>query len=153
MIDDQMQLEAEEPAHRCLAPRRQIAEHPMLADATVMADLQASGIHETDTATGAETAFEIDAQGNQSRRDPIDEALIADQTGEGIRPILSNVSLVIPFEGAIALVVKSNQQCQDLAQAQLSRAMAPFDATVEQLAIPLGLECSTEVIYVPKQSF
>lgn len=66
MIDDQVQLEAEEPAHRGLAPCRQIAEDPMGMDATVVAHLQASGIYETDTGAGAETAFDIDAQGNQS---------------------------------------------------------------------------------------
>ncbi len=34
MIDNQMQLDAKEPAHRCLAPSRQIAEDPMLTEST-----------------------------------------------------------------------------------------------------------------------
>ncbi len=67
--------------------------------------------------------------------------------------MLSNMPLIIAFEGAISLMEKGNQQGQNCAQAQLSRSIAPFDAIVEQLSIPLGLEGLAEVIYVPKQSF
>ena len=51
MIDDQMQLEAEEPANRVLAPLRQPSKDAVLMDARILADGNRSRIHKADAGT------------------------------------------------------------------------------------------------------
>ena len=62
VIDDQVQLEAVEPAHRGLAPRRQTGKHLMAGDAPVVADGDRCGVNEGNARDWSQACLQVVAQ-------------------------------------------------------------------------------------------
>jgi alpha-beta hydrolase superfamily lysophospholipase len=48
--------------------------------------------------------------------------------------------------GVVALLMKSNHNCHDLAQAKLSAPLLGLQPTLQKLRLPLGLKALAEVI-------
>jgi hypothetical protein len=82
-IDDQVQLEAVEPASRSLAACSPGSLDPMLGKARIATDGQKRGrINEADAGTAAQLGVQLGHQGNQQHRHQRDETLIAHLDGK-----------------------------------------------------------------------
>ena len=80
VIDHQMQFEAKEPIDRSFSACGKVFKHFMLWNPAVVADFQRGGVHKTDAATLTKTRSQISAQWDQCAGNPLDEALIGDET-------------------------------------------------------------------------
>ena len=67
VVDDQVQLEAVEPADRGLAPRGVEGEDAMLPDAGVVADRQRRRVDEADARAVPELGVQVDGERNEHR--------------------------------------------------------------------------------------
>jgi hypothetical protein len=67
VVDDEVELEAEEPAHARLAAPGAPCEDPARVDATVVADLQRSRVHERDAGAAAFPRLQVAAQRDEGR--------------------------------------------------------------------------------------
>jgi hypothetical protein len=65
IVDDQVQLEAKEPADRGLAASSTASKHAMLVDACIVANSEWSGVDEADASTMAQLCVQIGYQWNQ----------------------------------------------------------------------------------------
>lgn len=81
----------------------------MLADATVVTNLEGRGIDETDAATGAKAVLEIDTQREQRVGYPLNETLVARQLRKLRLPIATDLLLVKVLEVAVRLAVETHQ--------------------------------------------
>mgnify|MGYP001791705107 CR=1 FL=1 len=153
VVDHQMQFESEEPIHRSLAPRCQVAKDAMLANAFVVTDLEASRIDETDARTTPEASTQVSAKRNESGGEPFDEALVTHPIWKGARPVLAYLFRVVPLEVPVAFLVKRNQDGQNLAQTHAARTLPRFYVAFQELLLPARFKFSAEIVYFPKQSF
>jgi hypothetical protein len=114
IIDDQVQLEAKEPADRGLATCGAPFKHAMLVDACIVANSEWSGVDEADAATAAQLRVQIGYQWNQHGGHQLDEALVAHQGGKLPTPMALHVFSVIRFERAIVGVMEQDDDGHDL---------------------------------------
>lgn len=82
VVDDQMQLETEEPADRCFAASGQTGHHPVAGDSHIVTDFQRGGIDETDAAAGAKTRLQESDQRRQGAGNLLDKTAVTEQTRE-----------------------------------------------------------------------
>jgi len=95
IIDDQVQLEAVEPAHGGLASCGSPSKHPVLVDAWVTADHKRCRIDKADAGTATQLRMQPGYQRNQDRGHQLDEALIAHQRGKLTAQVARDVRRVI----------------------------------------------------------
>src|SRR5260221_11072702 len=86
IVDDQMQLEAVEPAQRSLAAGRIDGEHAVLWDTGGMADGQGGGVDEAEAGAPAHLALQIGDQRQEHTRHDVDEPGKPPQPPELRRP-------------------------------------------------------------------
>jgi len=134
VVDDQMELEAIEPAHgrravSCIGPK-----DAMGVDARGAADAQASGIDQADARTRAELRVQTDRQGQQHARHESNEACIADHLRELGAQLCLDMLGVKALEGAIARLFEQDQVRHHLAGRQ-SGSAAPLAATRRELLL------------------
>jgi len=91
VIDDEMQLEAKEPAGARLATLCDAGEDTRLLDARVVADRQVGRVEEGNAAAPAGSAegTQVAQQRHEHGGNAFDEAAIADQRGELAMPVYS----------------------------------------------------------------
>lgn len=118
----------------------------MLADATVVADLEAGRIQETDACAGAETGTQIGTQRQQGTGYPLDKAPIAHQTWKGILPLGLPLFKVVGFEITVGGLMEANQNCHDFAQAQTARSLPVSKSIAKQLVVPYRFKLLAEII-------
>ena len=82
-VEDEVPLEAEEPAHRGLAALGQIGKHLVPANAMIVADRQGGGIDVVEPGPGPEVADEEDHQRHEGTFLQGDEVLVARHAGKG----------------------------------------------------------------------
>ena len=82
-VEDEVQLEAEEPAHRGLAPLGQTGKDLVPANAMIVADRQGGGIDVVDPGPGPEVADEEEHQRHEDTFLQGDEVLVTGQAGKG----------------------------------------------------------------------
>jgi hypothetical protein len=85
IADDQMQLEAIEPADRGLATGGVDGEYVMLADARIAADGLRRRIDEADAGARPKLSMQLDTQWYQHAGDELDEARVAHELGNSSR--------------------------------------------------------------------
>ena len=88
IVDGEMQLEPEEPAHGGLAALCQSSEHLMPADAFIVTNPKRRGVDEAHARAPSGRAFEISAQGHQRGWNPFHETVIAGQSREFSTPVM-----------------------------------------------------------------
>jgi hypothetical protein len=106
IIDDKMELEAVEPAHRGLAATRVQAKDAVLLDASWMADGQGGRVDEADPRARPSLEVQIDCQGRQVTGHEVDEARVAHHLRELVAQVDQDVLAVDPLERAIARLLK-----------------------------------------------
>jgi hypothetical protein len=110
-------------------------------------DFQGSRINEGNAAAVTQAELlELSTQWNQSRRDKLDKAVVADQARELQAPMLQDLLTVVGFDVSVMGLVKSNQDRHDLAQAQGTLPLALSGTTGKQLAVPERQKGFAEVI-------
>ena len=82
VIDDQVELEAVEPADRGLATPRVDAEDAMLLDTCRMADGEGGRVDEADARALAELGVQVDGERYQYARHELDETGVAHEPGK-----------------------------------------------------------------------
>ena len=117
IIEHQMQLEAEKPAHRSLAARRQPSKDLVLVDTPVITDGEGSGIHETDPGAAAQAGEQIGTQQPQHTWHELYEAPVANQMGKLPTQVYAHMLAVVGFEGAIVALMKVNEEGHDFTRA------------------------------------
>ena len=145
VVDDQVQLEAEEPAHRGLASGGQTVEHPVAPDTPVVTDGQGGSIDERDTGDRAEAGFQIETQRPQRRWHQFHKAGIADQVGKLAAQMPLHVLRVVALEVAVTRHVKVDDEGHDLAGGQARPATGPV-SWAEELWPFLGAKRLAEII-------
>jgi hypothetical protein len=151
VVDDQMELEAVEPADRRLAASSYSRKDPMAADARILADGEGGRIDEADPRAGPELGLQEGDQRNEVRRHQLDEALITDQVRKLCAQEDLDVVRVVPREVTEMRLMEVNEQSQDLAGMQVSRATAVFGAAGQQGVFPLRAELLPEIIDQAKE--
>jgi len=125
----------------------------VLLDATVVTNFEAGRVDKADAATATEAGAQISAQRQQGRRHPTDKALIADQSRKSGTPVATDVFEIVVLERAIPLLMKPNQNRQDLAETKLPRAKARLQRMAQQLQLPLRLKSLAKFIDAVKEFF
>jgi hypothetical protein len=120
VVDDEMELEPIEPAHRGLAASGIHREDPMLRDPSVLADDEGSRVHEAEPSAGATLALQIDGKREQDRGHELDKARVAHQVGKLCPQIPLDVLGGGRLEGPIVRLVKPDEERHDLARVQLT---------------------------------
>src|SRR5688572_25946944 len=82
VVEDEVQLEAEEPAHRGLAALGQTGEDLVPVDAMIVADRQGGGVDVIDPDPGPSVADEKEHQRHDDTFLPGDEVLVAGHAGK-----------------------------------------------------------------------
>jgi len=82
VIDHQMELEAIEPAHRCLSPFCETLEDLVALDPAVVANSNRGGVNERDTGAITQAQVQIHHQGDQDTWHQFYETIVADQPRE-----------------------------------------------------------------------
>ncbi len=100
IVDNQVQFEAIEPAHRGFATSGTSLKDAMGGDTSSVAHGQWSGVNKADTATLTHTGMQIGDQGHQHGRHQLDKALIAHQGWKLSVQIRVDILRVIGFEVA-----------------------------------------------------
>jgi len=77
-INDQMQLETVEPAHRTLAALGMSYKHPVTRDAVVVTHRQRGRVDERNAVAASSTARQVSAQTRRDARHEANEAVVAD---------------------------------------------------------------------------
>ena len=124
IIDDQVQLKAEEPAHRGLAACGTSGKDAVLVNARIAADRERGGVDEADARAAAQLRVQIGHQRNQDGRHQLHEARIADQRGKLAAQVTVNVLGVIGFECPVMGLLKKDEDGHDFAGIHLGRAQA-----------------------------
>jgi hypothetical protein len=117
IIDHQVQLEAEKPAHARLAARRDPGKHLVLMDTPRVAHRKRGGVPETDAAASAKAGEQIGAQPLQHARHEWPEPPVADQVGKLGAQMPTHKLGVVGFEGALVTLLKVNADGHDLTRA------------------------------------
>ena len=150
VIDNQMELEAIEPAHTALAACGHISKEPMAADALVVADGQRGRIDKCHPCRLAETPIQIEIQGWQGGWHQLHNARVTDQTGKFTAHMLAYLLRVIRFEITIMRLMKVDQNRHHFTQAQTRRRSA-FACHPQQLGILPGSHPLTKIIDMTEQ--
>jgi hypothetical protein len=98
VIDDQVELEAVEPAHRGLAECGTSGKDAMLMHARIATDRKSCRVDEVDARTAAPLGVKIGHQRNQQRGHQLDEVLITQQGGKLAAQVTLHVLSVIGLE-------------------------------------------------------
>lgn len=125
----------------------------MLVDATVVADLEAGRIEETDARTLAKAGAHIGAQRQQGAGYPLDKPPIADQAWKSTLPLSVYLLQIVGFEVAVGGLMEANQNRHDFAEAQTPRAMALSQSISQQLLLPDRFKLLAEIIDGAQQVF
>jgi hypothetical protein len=144
-----VELEAEEPVHTRLAAAGAPREDLMGVDAAVVADLQRSRVDKRDAAALPFPALQVAAQGDERRRHQLNEALVADEPGEGPHVPLEHALGVVSLEVAVTGGVEERDDGHHFRQAQCRRPVA--SARLKQSLLPEWFKEQTEVVYVAEK--
>jgi len=123
VVNDQMQLEAEEPASRGFAALGDIAEHAMRMDAMRVADFETCGVDEGDAGGVAHMREQERAQRRQGGADLLHKALVGRQAGK-IGAIVVQAEQVEVLKGPKMRKVKEHQNGHHFAYAKTARPIA-----------------------------
>jgi len=82
VVDNEVELEAVEPAHAALPPPRRVPEDFMLRDAQVVADGQSRSVHEGYSCAAAEAGAQVAPERGERVALQLDEPAVADEAGE-----------------------------------------------------------------------
>lgn len=118
IVDDQVQFEAEEPAHRRLASGRQTIKHPVSLDSPVVTNGQRGGIDKGNASDRSQPCFQIETQRPECLRHEFNEPGVADQMRKLAPQVFHDILGVIGLEIAIAGHVEVNDDRHDLADGQ-----------------------------------
>ncbi len=122
IVDDQVQFEAIEPAHRGFPTSSTSRKDAMGVDTGVMTDRQRSRVDEADAATLAHAGVQIGYHRHQYGGHQLDTALIAHQCWKLAVQMTVDVLEVVGFEVAIVRLVEQDQDGHDFAGMELGRA-------------------------------
>ena len=78
---------------------------------------------------------------------------VADNAWKRIRPLALHLLLIVGFEVAITRLMKANQNCHDLAQAEAAGAIAKLQSASQKLLLPLRFKGFAEIIDGAKEFF
>lgn len=145
IVDDQMQFEAEEPAHRRLASGRQTVKHPVTLDPAVMTDGQRGGIDKGDAGDRPQACFQIETQRPERLRHQFNKPGVADQMRKLALQVLHDVLSIVGLKIAIAGHVEVDDDRHDLAGGQARFAAGSIDPTQKRLCHLSG-DCLAEII-------
>ncbi len=119
LIDHDMQLEPIELAERGLPALSHAAKHPMLGNATIVADRQRGGIHERETRTRTYAGLQVGTERAGRRWHEFHEAVVADRVRELTPKVAKDIHEVVRLEVAKAHLVKMDHDGHDFAHCQL----------------------------------
>jgi len=108
-----MQLEAEKPAHRSLAPRRDPGKHLVPLDAPIIAHPDGRGIHEANAGAVSQASEQIATQQRQRARHELHEPSVADQVRKFGAQVNEYMLGVVGFESAILALMKVDEDRHD----------------------------------------
>lgn len=153
VIDHEMQLETEEPAHAGVPTLGDAGEDLMLLDAGVVADRQVRGVHEGDAAAlvGSAQRAQVAEQRDEHGGDALDEAMVADQARELFVPVLADMGEVEGLEVAVVALVEGDQDGHDLALTEAALTLSSAIVRLNQVRLEGGQELLAEVIDVAEQ--
>src|SRR3954462_12597872 len=114
VVEDEVQFEAEEPAHRGLAALGQIGENLVPADAMIIADRQRGGIDVVEPGPGPQVADEEDHQRHEDTFLQGDEVLVAGHPGKVAAQQRLGETVIAALEMLEACTVNHEQKRDDL---------------------------------------
>lgn len=136
VVDDQVEFEGVEPAHRGFAAARINPEDAMLGDAGVVADGQRRGVHEAAARAGSPLRLQVDREREHDAGDQGNEACVAHQRRELSAQLGLDMLDIDPFEGAMAGLLEEDQDRHDLARTQAGRAVAVASPRSKLFTLP-----------------
>ena len=116
VIDDQVQLEAVEPAHGGFAPAGHLLEHLVAVNAAVVARHQGGGIDEGQAGVLAPAGVQENAHGHQGRRNQRHKSSITQQVGKLAPTVPAQLQQVERLEVAVLGLMEIDQNRHDLAE-------------------------------------
>ena len=113
IIDDQVQLEAIEPADRGLATSSTAVKDAMGVDASVVTDGKGGGVDKADAATLTQLGMQIGHQWNQHGGHQLDKARVAHQDRKLTAQMTVDIFGIVGFEGAVVRLVEQDENGHD----------------------------------------
>src|SRR5689334_3496020 len=123
----------------------------MRADSAIMTDGQRQGVNEGDASRLAFASLQVIAQRPSCRWHQLDEAVVADEAGKFIAQMLADFLAVEVFEGAIAGLLKPDDDGHHFAQSQSRFSVTLYGARGELFSIEGRLERLAEIVKVSKK--
>ena len=115
LVAEQMQLEADIPAHRALTLGRDILEHLHAELALVVDYRDAGAVDKTDSCALSETCQPKEhCQSHETAWHDLHEAVVGECAGKQMLPVNAYTPQIIMLEVAVGVEVKADQDCDDL---------------------------------------
>jgi len=145
VVDEDVELEAVEPAHGGLAHLGDAPEHPVSFDALVITDPDGGGVHERDARAAAHAAgFQEHGHGQKHALAQLHEAAVGDGAGELPLHVALHVEEVEVLKAPEAAQVKQQADCNHLALTHNGRALG---GTAQQKRRGGGVKFLAELIH------
>ncbi len=119
LIADEVQLEAEEPAHGAFASLGYALERPVDMDALILAHPERGAVNEADArAFAQEHLLDEQRQGNGDLPLQLDEAVIGHQAGEQVAEMLRDMLQIEVLQASVAGAVEQDHDQHDFCLGQ-----------------------------------
>lgn len=151
IVDQDVEREAIEPAHRVLATSCQAGKDSMLPNAAIMTDGQGWGVDERQAATDPLAGLSRGAERHQDRRNQADKAWGTDQSGELATQVNGDILGVIGFEGAVMRLVEMDENRHHVALTQLADTPPLDHSRLQWGLVPTRSKGSPEIIDTAEQ--
>lgn len=147
-VDDQVELEAEEPTHGGPADGSDAVEDAMAMGPFVGADFQWRRVDEADAGdVAAAVCHEIGKQRDRHVADALDKAVVAGELGEVGAMVVLQVEVEV-FESAIVAGLEGDEDGDHFADGQLACPVAMAFATGDEMLVIGLLKVKPEVVNV-----
>jgi hypothetical protein len=147
IIDEQMQLEAVEPADRGFAAAGVDGEDLVLTDARVLTDGERCRVDEADAGARPELGIQIDGQRHQDAGHELDEATVAHELQKLTAQVPLDVFGVERLAGAGVRLLEEDQDRHELTGVQPPLPQPTTASSSKQLLAPTRRELLPDIVH------
>ena len=151
IIDDQVELEAIEPADRGLATSSTAVKDAMGVDASVVTDGKGGGVDKADAATLTQLGMQIGHQRNQDSGHQLDKARVAHQDRKLTAQMTVDIFGIVGFEGAVVRLVEQDENGHDFTGMHVGQTDALALPRCQQIVVPAWGKLLPKIVYGTKE--